>query len=157
MPGAFQSSSQAANLPRNSASSSGVNLGASASPSGKNVTITLDSASRGGASSNSILPLRYMPFTLVSIMYPSNGSASVSGCIRHNPQLHHAPFLFFFQILAALLDVHMIPRQQLGHRPRALRVRRGVDTEIREGLPPKGRFETLFPAVQPAAAPPGFF
>src|SRR5262249_10443867 len=61
-----------------------------------------------------------------------------------------------FQVFAALLDVDVIPGQDLGHGTGALRVPGGVDAEIGKGPPPDVRLEAFAPAVQAAASPPSF-
>src|SRR5262249_39751361 len=76
--------------------------------------------------------------------------------IRHHFELHQAAFLLFFQVLASLLDVDVVPGEHFGHGPGALVVPGGVNAEVGEGLPPDFRLETLAPTVEPAAAPPGF-
>src|SRR5262249_15455181 len=47
--------------------------------------------------------------------------------------------------------------QHFAHRPVAVRIEVDVDVEIAEGLPPNFGLEAFAPAVEPAAAPPGFF
>src|SRR4051794_37022316 len=77
--------------------------------------------------------------------------------VRHDLKLNEATVLFFFQIFPALLDVDVIPGENLAHRARALRVPFCVDSQVGESLPPDVRLETLPPAVQSAAAPPCLF
>src|SRR5205823_4846845 len=74
---------------------------------------------------------------------------------RHDLQLHDAARLLLLQVLPPLLDVYVVPRQQFGHGPVALRIPGRVDAQVRERLPPHLRLETFLPAVQTAAAPPG--
>src|SRR5438128_7940771 len=78
---------------------------------------------------------------------PNRGSR----CVRHYFQLHQAAGLLFFQVFSALLDVDVIPRQNLGHRAGALGVRGRVDTEIGKGLPLAVGLEAFAPAVEVAA------
>src|SRR5262249_705215 len=75
---------------------------------------------------------------------------------RHHLELQQTAVLLLLEVLAALLDVDVVPRQHLVHRPGALRVERGVDAEVGEGLPPDFGLEAFGPAVEAAAAPPGF-
>src|SRR5262245_27187272 len=76
--------------------------------------------------------------------------------IRHHLQLQQDALLLLFEILPALLHVNVVPGEDLGHRPIALRVPGDVDAEVGKGLPPDFGLETLTPAVEPAAAAPAF-
>src|SRR5262249_1745664 len=53
--------------------------------------------------------------------------------------------------------VDVVPGQEFVHRPGALRVPRRVDAQVGEGLPPDFGLEAFAPAVEAAAAAPGFF
>src|SRR5262245_6168558 len=75
--------------------------------------------------------------------------------VGHHLQLEQAARLLLFEILAALLDVDVVPRQKLRQRSVALRVPRHVDAQVGERLPPELRLEALAPAVESGAAPPG--
>src|SRR5579884_2347178 len=74
--------------------------------------------------------------------------------VGHRLELDDAARLLLLQVLAPLLDVNVVPGQQLAHRPVALRVPGHVDAQVGEGLPPHLRPEALAPAVHATAAPP---
>src|SRR4051794_11938066 len=82
--------------------------------------------------------------------------APPSLCVGHDLELQKAALLLLLEELAPLLDVDVVPGKDLGHGPRPLAVPGRVDVEIAERLPPGLGLETLPPAVEPAAAPPGF-
>src|SRR5438552_2952581 len=78
-------------------------------------------------------------------------------CLCHHLQLHDTAILLLLKILAPLLHVDVIPRQHFIHGPMALRIERGIDAQVGERLPPDLGLEAFGPAIEPAAAPPGFF
>src|SRR5207249_157413 len=74
----------------------------------------------------------------------------------HYLKLYRAPPLLLLQILAAFLDVDMIPRQHFRHRTAALRVPGRIDSQVGERLPPNVGLEGFLPTVQAAATAPRF-
>src|SRR5437870_5121023 len=82
---------------------------------------------------------------------PNEESFAWSGRICHYLQLHQAARLLLLQVFASLLDVYVVPGQDLAHRPGAVRVPGHVDAQVSEGLPPDLGLEALAPTVKPAA------
>src|SRR3954463_7695611 len=79
---------------------------------------------------------------------PSNGPG-------HRFELDDGAVLLLGQVLAPLLDVDVVPGEDLVDRPLPLAVEGDVDAEVLEGLPPELGIEVFGPGVEPGPASPG--
>src|SRR5688500_9458647 len=81
-------------------------------------------------------------------IYPNRSATTPggrAGRLGHDVELDQAPLLFLLQVRPALLDVDVVPRQQLGDRPLAVDVEVQVHPEVLDGLPPQVGLEALLP------------
>src|SRR5271157_379288 len=82
------------------------------------------------------------------LMIGSDGSG-------HGFELDDRPVLLLGKVIAAVLDVNMVPGQDFLDRALALTVKLDINAEIVKGLQPEFGVEVLRPGVEPGPAPPG--